>query len=929
MALQNEKRYRLLFENMSEGGSVYRPVDGGEDFILVDRNCKAEQLDTNDHKNFIGRRLSELCQEKEDVLLLNVIQRVYGTGTPEHYPFYQYQDQLLENWRDNFVFRLDSGEVVILYDDVTEKKQLEHTLQQTSHELSLQNSIITQFLTTDDDTAYQHILRSICQALHSSFGFLGYLNAKEELVCTLFHTEPQEQYKMVRREIIAPSNLSHSLLEKALHNGNSIIENSQGIFPVDNQSFNNLLVVPVQYQDQVLGLICVANRDDDYSNEDMRLLENICSSIAPILQARLQAQHNKKLHFDASVKLLKNEARLKEAEKLAKIGHWEHDILKNTLSWSDEVYRIFGLDSREFTPSIEGFLHVVHPDDQERVKHSYLNALENKTTYETTHRLLHADGTIKYVHERCAITYNAYDKAIRSLGTVQDISSRVQAEKSNKRLVTAIDQVIDAIVITDPKGIIQYVNPAFEKLTGYSRQEALGLNPRVLKSGKHSSAFYGKLWDTICSGNVWHGKLTNKNKNGELFTEVATITPVKDETGQIINFVAVKHDITRELELEQQLRHAVKMESIGTLAGGIAHDFNNILAAMLGYTRMAMEELPQESQTYEDLSHVIQSGNRATDLIRQILLFSRHQEQGFVPVQVQFVIKEALKMLRASLPATIVLEKKIEHDCPAIMADPTQIHQVIMNLSTNAKQAMLSKGGTLSITLSQRNIGDEKQERLPGLNPGNYVQLVVKDTGTGISKEDLTRIFDPFFSTKVKGEGTGLGLAVAHGIIKSHHGVISVDSELERGTTFTIFLPVAKEINSPEKEKTDARLPEGEGHLLVVDDERDILILRERVLTKLGYQVTTFSSSLDALASFQENPLQYDLLLTDMTMPDMDGKTLTENLIALRPNLPVILCTGHSELIDKEQALECGIGAFLRKPIAPQILAETIREILT
>ena len=515
-SLQNEKRYRSLFDNMHEGGSVYQPVEEGQDFILADMNYKGEQLDQINRQNVIGRSLTELSRERDDFLLLKVIQRVYTTGTPEHYPVYKYQEQQLASWRDNFVFRLDTGEVVALYEDVTEKKQLEHKLQQSSHELSLQNNIITQFLTTDDDTMYQHILTFITQALQSSFGVFGYLNNEEELLCTLLHIEPQEQSNMVRREIITPPDLSHALLGEALLHGSTIVENSQVIFPVDNQSFKNFLTVPIRCQQKVIGIICIADRENGYNRDDVRLLENIGSAIAPILQARLLAQHNKKLHFEANLKLVKNEASLKEAEKLAKIGHWEHDIVRDTLSWSDEVYRIFGLDTKEFKPSIEWFLQHIHPDDQELVKHTYLNALNEKTVYELTHRLLLDDRTIKHIHERCVTTYNSHDKAIHSLGTVQDITASVQAEESNRRLATAIDQAVDVIVITDTKGIIQYVNPAFEKLTGYTKQEALGLNPRVLKSGEHSEAFYRKLWDTICSGNVWHGKFTNKNKNGEL-----------------------------------------------------------------------------------------------------------------------------------------------------------------------------------------------------------------------------------------------------------------------------------------------------------------------------------------------------------------------------------------------------------------------------
>lgn len=926
---QNELRYHSIFNNMHKGGAVYCPVDQGKNFVFVDINCSGEQIDQVNRQRLIGRRVTEIFPGIRESNLLNVMQRVHTTGNPEYLPISLYRDKCLQSCRENYLFRLDSGEIAAMYDDVTEKKQLQEKLEQSKGELTLQNKIITQFLTTGEDTVYQVVLHIIMDALQSRFGVFGYLNEQGSLICPTLTSEYQELYKIEAPDLISSPKKWSYLWGRALREGKTMLRNSSLDVPVGHISLQNGLVVPIQYLEETIGILCIANKDEDYTNTNRTLLESICSYLAPILNARLHAQYSENLRFETMVELVKSEASLKEAEKVAKIGHWEHHFATGALSWSDEVYRIFSQDPKQFKPSVQALLEQVHPDDRELVKKAFTAAMTNKTGYdEIIHRLLLADGTIKFVHERWVATYNNNGEPVQSLGTVQDITERIQAEESSRRLATAIDQAVDVIMITDEHGTIQYVNPAFEKLTGYTREEAVGKNSRILKSGKHSPTFYEDLWATIKSGIVWHGRFVNRSKKGELFTEETTITPVKDDKGHIINFVAVKHDISRELELEKQLRQAVKMEAIGTLAGGIAHDFNNILGAILGYTRMAMDTLPQESQPHRDLEKVIQSGDRAASLVQQILLFSRRQEEGFVPVQVEFLIKEAVKMLRATLPASIVLEETIEPHCPSILADPAQIHQILMNLCTNAKQSMLAKGGTLTITLSKQKVGTDDQTTPANLSPGQYVKLSIRDTGTGIAADDLPRIFDPFFTTKGVGEGTGLGLAVVHGIIKSHRGTITVDSVLHQGTTFTLFLPVsAKENKIVTLENGDA-IPNGNEHILVVDDEPDILIIRQRILNSLGYRVTTFSSSIEALSSFRHNPLQYDLVLTDMNMPIKDGKTLTVDILDLRPDIPVILCTGYSDLINEQTASEYGMKAILKKPITPMALAKTIRKVL-
>lgn len=377
-----------------------------------------------------------------------------------------------------------------------------------------------------------------------------------------------------------------------------------------------------------------------------------------------------------------------------------------------------------------------------------------------------------------------------------------------------------------------------------------------------------------------------------------------------------------------ELYHSQKMEAIGTLAGGIAHDFNNILAIITGYAQMAQSELPPKSQPSEDLDKVLQAASRATELVKQILTFSRQDDFETKPVHVQFILKEVMKLLKASFPATITIQDVVDMTCPPILADPSQIHQVIMNLCTNARHAMRENGGVLSVSLS-------RQDQLPpGFHPksnqpssGPFLFLRVADTGHGIDEETLNRIFEPFFTTKSVSEGTGLGLSVVHGIVNTLGGDILVISEKDHGTEFQIIFPALME-DSVTESPHSGTLPRGDEHILLIDDETELATLLQRSLIDLGYQVTAHTDSRAALDAFLANPNSFDLIVTDMTMPGMTGKELAVEIMALRPEIPIIMCTGFSETIDRDQALILGIREYVMKPVVKQELAWIIRKVL-
>ena len=379
---------------------------------------------------------------------------------------------------------------------------------------------------------------------------------------------------------------------------------------------------------------------------------------------------------------------------------------------------------------------------------------------------------------------------------------------------------------------------------------------------------------------------------------------------------------------ERQLQQVMKLQAIGTLAGGIAHDFNNILFPIVGYTELTMDDVPEDSQARQNLEEILKATNRAKGLVQQILTFSRQGGQERKPLKVQFIIKEALKLMRATIPSTIEIECNANEEYGSIMGDPTQIHQIIVNLCTNAYHAMQETGGTLEVGLEEVDISYEKSVERVGMKVGPHLELTVKDGGHGMGPEVMERIFEPYYTTKEQGKGTGLGLSVIHGIIKNHGGDISVSSQPGKGATFTVYLPVIDDIDVEIEPMAVVSANQGNEHILLVDDEEQIIDIEKQILERLGYKVTAKTDSQEALEEFSALSEKFDLVITDMTMPKMTGAQLALKLMDIKPDIPVILCTGFNETINEEKALAMGIDRFVMKPIVKDDLANTIRTVL-
>lgn len=467
------------------------------------------------------------------------------------------------------------------------------------------------------------------------------------------------------------------------------------------------------------------------------------------------------------------------------------------------------------------------------------------------------------------------------------------------------------------------VNPACERLTGLKAKDLIGRTVLEVLPGteKYWIDSFGKIALTGESA-------TFNNYSAEIgkHFEVTVYRPAENQVACIFSDITLRKKAEQEkIAFEAELRHAHKMEAIGTLSGGIAHDFNNILSAILGYAEIAKYKIPEESPAKETLDEVLKAGNRAKLLVRQILAFSRKDEHQHVPVKVHLVVKETIDFLRAAIPTTVQIKVNTDPGCGYILADPTQIHQVLMNLCTNASQAMEDKGGLLCIDATAVELKADELEN--GSNPGAYVRLSIKDTGVGIEKELLDRIFDPYFTTKEFGKGSGMGLAVVHGIVKSHDGIITVESIPGKGTTFNLFFPRIASVVEKQVPGT-APLPVGKEKILIVDDDADIAGITQNRVELLGYQATAKTSSLETLELFRSDPRAWDLVITDQTMPDMTGAELASELLAIRPDIPIIMCTGFSSKIDTNKASLIGIKAFIMKPVDNTELAKTVRQVL-
>jgi PAS domain S-box-containing protein len=630
---------------------------------------------------------------------------------------------------------------------------------------------------------------------------------------------------------------------------------------------------------------------------------------------------------------------------------------KNQMIYVSPAYeKIWGRPCSDLYVNPRNWLAAIHPDDRDRVIHAALTK-QSEGTYDEEYRIVRPDGGERWIRDRAFPLRDGDGAIYRVVGLAEDITDRKVVESQ----IRALSEQLEARVV-ERTVQLRDANEALRKAD--SRQRAL-LNAipdvvfRIHRDGTFLD-FSAPRGDTllppdhIIGSNLTSAAIPQEVRAGltsaiERALESGSVIPLEyalTANGATRQFearivrsgsdevVATVRDITgrksaeahRE-RLEQQLRQSQKMEAIGTLAGGIAHDFNNILTAILGYAELLRGQVRGQAGVEERLAEITKAGARAKDLVSQILTFSRRQEHRRTTVSLGPAIEEALKLLRAAIPATIEIDAQVDADLPPVLADATQIHQVVMNLAANAAAAMAGGPGRLIVRCAAVEL-DAVGAADAGLRPGPFVRLTIEDTGCGMPPEVLERIFDPFFTTKGPGEGTGLGLSVVHGIVKAHEGAILVDSRVGEGTAFRMYFPALTD-REPSSARPRVRTPAGRGeHVLTVDDEPALVDLLRDQLQELGYRVTSHTSPVEALADFLSRPLDFDVILTDLTMPGMNGADLAERILRVRPDLPIVMATGYGHVMTEERAREIGLRPLLYKPFSMAALGEAIQDAL-
>lgn len=554
------------------------------------------------------------------------------------------------------------------------------------------------------------------------------------------------------------------------------------------------------------------------------------------------------------------------------------------------------------------------------------NVMETRTRKRTETAMPLANGSSRWDEVIVSPVFDGSGNVVGTAGVAQDITERVGAENTLRKLSAAVEQSPVAIAMTNSDQKIEYANPQFFTLTGFERDEVLGQTLAFLEVSPDSEDTK-TINDVMAVRKQWRGEIQAQRKNGEHFWSSWHVAPVADEAGRVTDFLNIAEDTTEHRRLEDHLRRAQRMEAVGTLAGGISHDFNNILTGVIGHCQIAIEKTGPESKIGFNLEQILNAARRARDLVQQLLTFSGRREPVLKTVALHKVVDEAVRLVYASIPPNITVHWRVSVDAGTVRADPTQIHQILLNLCKNAVDAIGNATGTIGVEVDKTHVMSARKVSGEQLPAGHYAVLRVSDTGCGMDDYTLGRIFDPFFTTKEVGAGTGLGLAAVSGIVRDHGGGIEIESEVGKGSVFTVLLPCVEE----QVTAGQAIAPEdvhGTERILLVDDERMIVQSLGYYLELQGYQVEALTSGPSALAVFETKPDQFDIVITDQVMPDMPGDVLAGRIHTARPDLPIILCTGYAAPLSAEVIDRMGVSAVVRKPVEPGQLALVVRHLL-
>ena len=880
---KSEARWRLSLENMIEGYAIHEGIfdKSGRmvDFRYIEFNPAAQKIVGIAREDIIGKTAMALFPNITERGLMARYAEVMESGEATYIDDFYYSGDILDKAFDISCFPIGDRHFVCVFRDITERSRTEEALQESEKRFKAlaETSPLAIYASVGKDEVGEYINSTFTKLFGYTLEEIPSVKAWWPLAY------PDEDYR-------------NQIRSKWQRQVKHAIETQTNTEPLE---------------------VIVTTKDGSKKNIAWTFITagNRNWTCGLDLTERKQAE----------AALRESEARYRALVENAPGIVYSFSNLRGGTYYSSRTAEILGYTPEQLYAQPMLWRDSIHPDDLPLVEQSIRDAL-NGSGFCIEYRILDEQGRWRWLEDR-STECKAYSNEIIIEGFALDITERKQAEEEREQLMAAIEQVAETIVITDAEGTILYANPYFEHATGYACEEAIGQNPRILNSGEHNQAFYKAMWETLKRGEVWTGQMVNKKKDGTRFTEEATISPVRDASGATVNYVAVKRDITHEIELNTQLRQSQKMEAVGQLAGGIAHDFNNLLQAILGYGYLALREVGADSPTHAFIEEIMRAGERATTLVSQLLAFSRRQVLDMKDVNLNDSIADVLKMLRRVIGEHITLDVISSHDLGIVRADPGQIDQILMNLCVNARDAM-GKSGKITIETENVRIDDEFCEACTWARPGRYVLLSVTDTGCGMDQETLGKVFEPFFTTKDVGKGTGLGLATVYGVVRQHEGLVHVYSEVGQGTTFKIYLPQAERSSAIVGKKIEDFVPDGSETILLAEDNETLLKLTKHFLEHAGYTVLIAIDGEDALRVFEEHADEIDMAVLDVMMPNLGGKAVFERIRETRPDFPFLFASGYSMgSLHDNFTLEEGLQ-LIQKPFRRDDLLRKVREVL-